>query len=221
MLESVPRPFERPATISLPADAVFDGAVLEGLVIPSRTEPDCAGAVIAAPHPLMGGSMETPVVTELAFAFEKLGVSSLRFNWRGVGGSAGESSGDLGDAQVDWAAAWDFQCDSVDGPMTAAGYSFGAVTALLAASRRPRPQRLLLVAPPPRLMPAGAFDGFDGPVLIVAGDRDDFVEIDELRAMAADRSRVELVVIEGADHFFMLHLAGLRLAVDGWLESRA
>ena len=52
------------------------------------------GAVVAPPHPLYGGSMDSPVVTEIAHACANTQTASLRFNWRGVGGSAGQMSGE-------------------------------------------------------------------------------------------------------------------------------
>ncbi|HKX46761.1 MAG TPA: hypothetical protein VJP77_08665, partial [Planctomycetota bacterium] len=73
------RAFERPAIIPL-LDDRGEGLALEGLFVP--IEPGTrGGAVIAAPHPLMGGSMESPVVTELAHACQRSGRGSLRFNW--------------------------------------------------------------------------------------------------------------------------------------------
>lgn len=46
-------------------------------------------AVIAHPHPLFGGTKDNKVVQTLARAFLQLGYMTLRFNFRGVGQSAG------------------------------------------------------------------------------------------------------------------------------------
>ncbi len=215
----MPRVFEQPATIALPDDALGEGAALEGLLIPAPSLPDCAGGIVAAPHPLMGGSMDSPVVTEMAFALDKAGVASLRFNWRGVGGSAGAPSGDDADADVDFAASLAFLRDTVHGPVLAMGYSFGAATALRATQEAPALRRLVLVAPPPSLIDAALLESFDGPILMVAGDADRFVEVDVLAQWAAERDGARLEVLEGADHFFMMHLGELRRVLDGWLES--
>ena len=80
---------------------------------------------MAAPHPLMGGSMDSPVATEIALAMSDVGFVSLRFNWRGVGASAGIASGEAEDADVDYRAALDFMQESVDGPIIGCGYSWG------------------------------------------------------------------------------------------------
>ena len=216
----MPRVFEQPATIALPDDALGPGAALEGLLIPAAELPDCAGGIVAAPHPLMGGSMESPVVTELAFALDHAGIASLRFNWRGVGGSAGAPSGENDDADVDFAASLSFLRETVTGPVLAMGYSFGAATALRATRTAPALRRLVLVAPPPSLIDATLLDAFAGPILMVAGDDDRFVEIDVLAQWAAERDDVTLEVLEGADHFFVMHLRELRRAVDAWLDGR-
>jgi alpha/beta superfamily hydrolase len=215
----MPRAFEQPATIALPDHALGEGAALEGLLVPAAEQPDCAGGIVAAPHPLMGGSMDSPVVTELAFALDAAGMSSLRFNWRGVGGSAGAPSGENDDADVDFAASLAFLRDTVRGPLMAMGYSFGAATALRATRTARGLRRLVLVAPPPSLIDASLVQGFDGPILLVSGDSDRFVDVDVLAQWEAARDDVTLEVLEGADHFFMMHLAELRRVIDGWLAG--
>jgi alpha/beta superfamily hydrolase len=134
--------------IALPAGPE-EGLVLEGLHLCAGEAEggDRPGAVIAPPHPLYGGSMESPVVTELADACERSAIESLRFNWRGVGASAGQVSGDIDSGIADYAAALDWIEESVGGPITACGYSFGAAVAVRAAAARPRVRRLLLVSP--------------------------------------------------------------------------
>ncbi|MCP4496054.1 MAG: hypothetical protein GY825_04650, partial [Phycisphaeraceae bacterium] len=105
-----PRPFERPATIGLPeTEGLPPGSSLEGLWLPARGEEGPrGGALVAPPHPLMGGSMDSPVTTEIALAASDAGYGALRFNYRGVGGSAGTPSGETEDADVDYRAALDF-----------------------------------------------------------------------------------------------------------------
>ena len=215
----MPRVFEQSATIALPDDALGAGAALEGLLLPTPSLPDCAGGLIAAPHPQMGGSMESPVVTELAFALDTAGIASLRFNWRGVGASAGAPSGDAGDADVDFAASLAFLRETVEGPVLGMGYSFGAATALRATRTAPALRRLVLVAPPPSMIDAGLVEAFEGPILMVTGDSDRFVDVDVLAQWAAENDGVKLEVLEGADHFFMMHLGELRRIVDVWLAA--
>ena len=57
---------------------------LEG-IFTGASGADPGGAIVAAPHPLYGGSMDSPVVAELAWACQSAGYATVRFNWRGVG----------------------------------------------------------------------------------------------------------------------------------------
>ncbi len=114
-----PRAFERPATIALP-EGSDPNLALEGLHLPLPDGP-VGGTVIAPPHPLYGGSMDSPVVTEIAHACEHAELESLRFNWRGVGASAGEVTGDPAVGTADYAAALDWIEESVEGPIVACG----------------------------------------------------------------------------------------------------
>jgi alpha/beta superfamily hydrolase len=190
-----PRPFERPATIALPdVDGLDAGSALDGLWLPARGEGEArGGAVVAAPHPLMGGSMESPVATEIGLAASDEGFVSLRFNWRGVGASAGSPS---------------------------CGYSWGALTAARVCLDAPRVQRLVLVAPPPGMLDRDALVACGKPLLVIAGDRDEYVSIDALRKVLDGLPRTELVVLEAVDHFFMSGLADVGHGMRSWLEAK-
>jgi alpha/beta superfamily hydrolase len=217
-----PRPFERPATIALPdVDGLDAGSALDGLWLPARGEGEArGGAVVAAPHPLMGGSMESPVATEIGLAASDEGFVSLRFNWRGVGASAGSPSGETEDADVDYRAALAFMEESVEGPIVGCGYSWGALTAARVCLDAPRVQRLVLVAPPPGMLDRDALVACGKPLLVIAGDRDEYVSIDALRKVLDGLPRTELVVLEAVDHFFMSGLADVGHGMRSWLEAK-
>ena len=210
---------EKPATIALPDTEGRMGWVLDGLFRMGQGK-EAGGAVIAAPHPLYGGSMESPVVGELDFACEKAGIAGLRFNWRGVGASAGQPSGDFGDAVEDYNAALDFLEDSVTPPLVAAGYSFGAATAILAAQRS-TVRRLVLVAPPPSMLDAERLAKFNGKIFIAVGDGDTLASATELEKIAAGLDNAEFHALEDTDHFFMTGpgLKHLRASLTNWLEA--
>jgi alpha/beta superfamily hydrolase len=161
--------------------------------------------------------MDSPVVTELCWALKQTGHATVRFNWRGVGASGGEASGEAPDADADYAAALAYLEETAPGPLVAAGYSFGAATAIRIAARSPRVRRLLLVAPPPALLDADALAGFRGRALALVGDRDGFAPLPELSAHFADPERRALEVIPGADHFFMSGLADISRLAREWL----
>jgi alpha/beta superfamily hydrolase len=178
------------------------------------------GAVIAPPHPLYGGSMESPVVTEIAHACEHAELESLRFNWRGVGASAGELTSDAEAGVQDYAASLDWIEETVEGPITACGYSFGAATAVRAVVSRPRARHLLLVSPPPAMLDAEALAAFPGRVSVVVGGRDDFAPVGELQEILSGLEGARFEVIPRADHFFMTALAEVGRIARSFLESR-
>lgn len=194
------------------------GEALEGLFIAGADEAD-GGAVIAPPHPLYGGSMDSPVVSELAWACTKAELASLRFNWRGVGGSTGAPSGDLAVAAQDYAAALLQLGRTVRGPLVAAGYSFGAAAAVRAAADQPRVRRLVLVAPPPDGLDLAALRTGERAVLLLAGERDAIAPPAALEALARSLPEARFVALADADHFFAAGLAQLTAEVSSWLAS--
>ena len=185
---------EIPVTIAVEAS----GLVLEGLWRPGTV----AGGVIAPPHPEYGGSLDNPVVTELAFALEAAGCASLRFNWRGVGASQGFVTGDWQAADADFAAALDQLEASLSGTLLGVGYSFGAATAMRCALRDSRLSRLLLVAPPASMLRKLPLERFPGALSVIVGDEDEFAPDAELSELFGDLPNAELHVISGVDHFF-------------------
>jgi len=205
-------PHEKPVVIAGEAGA------LEGLYLDAAGGGE-AGALVAAPHPLYGGSMDNPVVGELAFACSRSGIASLRFNWRGVGASAGAPSGDPADADADCAAALTHLAETVAGPLVACGYSFGAAVAVRAARAMPRVRRLVLVAPPPALCDARALAELDLPVLALAGERDRLAPPAGVAALVASLPDARLVAIPEADHFFASGLAQIGQATWEFLAA--
>jgi hypothetical protein len=209
---------ERPVAIPLLGVEGEAGEALEGLFIAPGV-PSAGGAVIAPPHPMYGGSMDSPVVSELAWACTKAGLASLRFNWRGVGASSGAPSGDARAADSDYTAALVQLARSVEGSVVAAGYSFGAAAAARASVEQPRVRRLALIAPPPALLARELLsEGRD--VLLVAGERDTLAPPAALSALARELPRVRLAVIDDADHFFAAGLAELGSELARWLADR-
>lgn len=159
-------------------------------------------AVLCHPHPLYGGSMDDGVLGTLRTALSASGIGALRFNFRGVGMSAGQHDGNGGEVEdlkavLAWSHARHPDCRILLG-----GYSFGASTIcqLLAEGNSVELERVLLVAPPVGGLPTPAPDG---QVLtdVFAGDADQFVDQDALSRWDC----VHLHTLAGADHFFSGH----------------
>jgi alpha/beta superfamily hydrolase len=167
---------EKATVIALPgSDLVLEGIFIRG------ADAEAPGAVIAPPHPLYGGSMSSPVVGEVAFACQRAGYATLRFEWRGVGASAGVPSGERADADTDYGAALAHLADTAAGPLLAAGYSFGAAAALRCGAQHPRVRRMILVAPPVAMLDAAALASFRGSILVLTGENDGYAPPDALR----------------------------------------
>jgi alpha/beta superfamily hydrolase len=159
-------------------------------------------AVVAPPHPEYGGSLDNPVVTEMAHGLYRCGVASIRFNWRGVGGSGGGVTGAQAAADADFAAALEQLAGDVEEPLIAAGYSFGAAAALRAALRDHRVQSLLLVAPPAGMIESLPIAEFEHPLYVFVGQHDPFAPPQEVAALIGTAPRGRVEVIPDADHFF-------------------
>ncbi|PYM91028.1 MAG: alpha/beta hydrolase [Candidatus Rokuibacteriota bacterium] len=174
------------------------------------------GIVICHPHPLYGGDMDNPVVVRVQEVCAELGIATLRFNFRGVGGSTGSHAGGIGE-QEDAVAALDALAKTVGGrPLALAGYSFGARISALVGCRDPRVAGMVLIAPPLAMYDFGCLEGRRVPTLMVAGTADSYCPVDDFRKLEARFPWVETVAVEGADHFFFGKVFPLGQAVAEW-----
>jgi uncharacterized protein len=174
-------------------------------------------AVICHPHPVYGGTMTNKVVHMLAKSFNEVGVPTVRFNFRGVGASAGsydEGEGETQDtlAVIDWAVQrWP------GAALWAAGFSFGGAIAIRAAAARDA-QRLVTVAPAINRVPVDTATLPRCPWLIVQGDHDELVDAGDVqRWVATLPAPPQLALLAGVDHFFHGRLNELRTVVLEWL----
>lgn len=163
-----------------------------------------AAVVFAHPLPTEGGTMHTKVVFQGAKALARTGCAVLRFNFRGVGRSAGswdEGRGELDDfrAAVDFMAARHPQTE-----LWAAGFSFGSYIALTVGAEDDRVCSLIGIAPPVHKWPFG--DGVKAsskPKFIVHGEQDELIPLRMVREFYAQLEEPkELVEIDRANHLF-------------------
>ena len=173
--------------------------------MPDEPEGDVPGVVICHPHPLRGGNMDNLVVMAIYRDLITRGMAALRFNFRGVGNSQGEHS--KGEGEVDDVeAALDIfrSLPGVDGRRVGlAGYSFGSGMILKGLPKYSKSRAFALISPPPRFFPESALPKDSRPKLVVCGDRDRTVPLEDLSPFAESMSQpAEYRVIEGADHFW-------------------
>jgi alpha/beta superfamily hydrolase len=178
---------------------------LEGLL----DGPDAprTAVVFGHPHPLLGGggTMHTKGVYQGAKGLTRIGCAVLRFNFRGVGRSAGTFDDGIGE-RADFTAALDFMAARYPGvPLWAAGFSFGSWIALETGAADPRVSLLIGIAPP------WTRDGYtwpntlatDKPKFFVQGESDEVCAIQDMWLYYAKlKEPKELVVIDGANHLF-------------------
>ena len=176
-------------------------------------------AIIAHPHPLFGGTMDNKVVQTLARAFVQCGYTAVRFNFRGVGASAGEHDAGVGEAQDMLSVVRQV---APEGPIALAGFSFGAfVTSHVLAElwNEGRVEKAVLVgtaasrftvAP----VPPEAHDR----TLVVHGEADDTVPLSAVMDWARPQI-LPVTVVPGGGHFFHGQLPLLKSLVVRHLRS--
>jgi alpha/beta superfamily hydrolase len=171
-------------------------------------------AVLCHPHPQHHGTMDNKVVVTLSRAFVQLGYRAVRFNFRGVGGSAG--AWDEGQGEVDDVLAVIRAQRDLSLPLALGGFSFGAAMAARAADRLAedaRAERLVLVGP--------AVQHFEAPpvpqdTLVYHGELDDVVPLASVLDWARPQ-HLPVVVVPGGGHFFHGQLGLLKkLLLGAW-----
>lgn len=206
---------ERLETVAFPGPA----GRLEGLWKPGA-EPLRGAAVFAHPHPLFGGTLHSKVVYRAARALVAAGYSTLRFNFRGVGGSDGTHDEGRGETE-DVRAAFD-EAERRGGlPIVAGGFSFGSAAALRACTGDSRIVAFLGIGLPLSSDSAFGLETPRIPALFVTGERDTFGPPDALRAWAHPGAACRVVIVPGADHFFAGHLEELERTVAAFLADLA
>jgi alpha/beta superfamily hydrolase len=180
------------------------GAVgpLEALLDPPASEPRAA-VVFAHPLPTHGGTMHTKVVFQSAKALARIGCAVLRFNFRGVGMSAGSWDNGRGEMD-DYKAAVAYMAATYPGiELWAAGFSFGAYVATTAGADDDRVCALIAIAPPVDKYEFASVKMSAKPKFIVHGERDELISLKLVRHFYAQlQEPKELIEIDRANHLF-------------------
>ncbi|MBP7466244.1 MAG: alpha/beta fold hydrolase [Pseudoxanthomonas sp.] len=173
-------------------------------------------AVVCHPLPTEGGTMHNKVVTMVARALRELGATTVRFNFRGTGGSAGEFDDGRGERE-DLRTVVDWVQDARPGDrLWLAGFSFGAYVTLAAAADL-LPDAVISIAPPAagRGWDFAAIPAPDVPWLVVQGDADEIIDPQAVYAWIDGLARKpQLVRMPDTSHFFHRKLVDLRGAIQ-------
>ena len=180
------------------------GAVgqLEALLdLPSGTPR--RAVVFAHPLPIEGGTMHTKVVFQAAKALTRIGCVVLRFNFRGVGRSAGAWDNGRGEMD-DYRAAVDFLSGRYpDLEMWAAGFSFGSYISMTSGADDDRICALIGIAPPVNRYEFASVKLSTKPKFIVHGESDELIPLKTVREFYARlQDPKEFVEIDRANHLF-------------------
>lgn len=198
---------QQPVTIAGPAG--FIEAILHDTDLPVTHI-----GIICHPDPLQEGTMDNKVVTTVARTFNAMGITALRFNYRGVGksqGSYGNMVGEVADclAVVKWA-----QQQWPQAKLWLAGFSFGAYIAASVATQMPT-QQLLAIAPSVERMPYDTLSKVTCPWLVLQGEEDEVVSPQAVYAWyeKLDEPKM-LITFPGTGHFFHGKLMDLRRDIE-------
>lgn len=203
-----------PERLMLPGPVGGIEAILE---TPAATRGEVA--LVCHPHPLYGGTLQNKVVHTSARALQEMGFATLRFNFRGVGASAGSFDDGRGETEdalcaADWLAERFPNAD-----LTLVGFSFGSFVAYRVASKR-HVRRLVTIAPPIRRFDFERFPVPNVPWVVIQGDRDELVDHDSVCAWAATaRPSPVQVTVTGAEHFFHGRLNEVKAAIQDFVGA--
>jgi alpha/beta superfamily hydrolase len=177
--------------------------------------------LVLHPHPLYGGSMDNNVVETIVRAGQACGLSTLRFNFRGVGRSQGVYAEGLGE-QDDIGGALRFLEQDVGAETKIlAGYSFGACVGL-GYCHRPNHgiDHLFLISPPPLLLSKDVSMELSVVRKIVLGEMDELAPMAEVQSQVSTDKREELIhMVPRADHFFSGQEEELEKLLQSFLEK--
>ncbi len=190
-------------------EVIFPGPEgrLEGRYHPQPSR-DAPIAIVLHPHPQFGGTMNNKVVYNLHYAFQRMGFTVLRFNFRGVGRSQGEYDQGLGELS-DAASALDYlqSLNQSAKQCWVAGFSFGAWIGMQLLMRRPEITGFVSASPPANMYDFSFLAPCPSSGLIINGSADRVAPPADTRALVSKLHEQRGITItheeiEGAGHFF-------------------
>lgn len=183
------------------------------VAVHTPTLPTRGVALVAHPHPLQGGTMDNKVVQTMAKTFLALGYGVARFNYRGVGASAGSFDEGLGETEDALAALAFLRRSFGELPVVLGGFSFGSYVQTRVYERvqdQMSIERMVLIGPAVKRFAVG-----DVPkdTLVIHGEEDDVVPLADVLAWARPQ-QLPIMVFPGCGHFFHGRLVQLQQVIE-------
>jgi alpha/beta superfamily hydrolase len=193
-----------------------DGIEIEGLLQQVSTK----GVIVTHPHPLYGGNMHNPVVDTIVETFNNHGFTTLRFNFRGVGGSQGNYDDGIGELR-DVCNAISFLLKMGIQSISLAGYSFGSWVNAGISQNEATVIEMIMVSPPVAMMDFSHSQKIPKLKLVISGERDEIAPAEQIKKMLpAWNPEAVVEILTGADHFYSGCLGSLATSLDTYLSSR-
>jgi len=181
------------------------GIVEAKLNIPEANETSLipkALAICCHPHPLFGGAMNNKVVHTITKTFTRMGMVSLRFNFRGVGKSEGKHDKGIGESEDLLELCRLINKSWPEQELWLAGFSFGSWVSVSCA-REAGAEQLLSIAPPVQYFNFNIEQLPDCPWLVLMGEDDDIVEPESVfKWVDSQPNPPELIKFPETGHFF-------------------
>jgi len=194
-----------------------DGLHLEGL-LSEGTKP--FGIVVTHPHPLYGGDMHNHVVTVVTDFFQQKDFYTLRFDFRGVGGSQGTYDEGEGE-QKDVAAAIGFLESQGVKKVVLAGYSFGAWVNAKLCQNQSFEGDMIMVSPPVGFIDFSDIEKLEALKLVISGQNDDIAPPDQIKELLPVwNPEANFKVLAGGDHFYGGDKTALTQALAHYFEDK-
>ncbi len=197
-----------------------DGMKLEGVLSYDENAVNPPSILLCPPHPHLGGDMENNVITALGNVLAEKGFATLRFNYRGVGGSESRldniaevyeyweeilNNDDCSDAIVDATSAINYLESTVGtNRLFIAGYSFGAIVAMMLSVEDANIRAFASISTPFGRFDTAFLSDCKKPKLFICADNDFAASIEEVeKGMLNVLEPMMLDVIESCDHFYI------------------
>ena len=197
-----------------------DGLKLEGVLSYDENVLDPPMILLCPPHPHLGGDMENNVITELGKVLAENGFATLRFNYRGVGGSESKlnniaevyeywetilNNDDCSDAIVDATSAINYLESTVgEKKIFITGYSFGAIVAMMLGLENTNIGAIASISTPFGRFDSSFLSDCKKPKLFICSDNDFATTLEEIEKGMLSISKPKILdIMNDCDHFYI------------------